>query len=190
MTRYFLCFITIHFCSLLFAQDAELPKDSLRVDTVPQHSVRKAVLFSAIVPGSGQIYNHIAMPKGKKKAYWKVPLIYAGLGATGYFFIKDNKAQHDLRKEYESRQSGNAPNLYLEYDSNGLLTLFEQKRTQRDLCILGFMGVYLLNVVDAAVEAHFVHFDVSENLSLSIHPAYLPGNAFGVGTRLSFHSSH
>ena len=190
MTRYFLCFIAIHCCSLLFSQDTEPLKDTIGADTVRQHSVKKAAIFSAVLPGAGQIYNHIAMPKGKKKAYWKVPLIYAGLGATGYFFFKDNKAQHDLKQEYLSRDAGNAPNLYLQYDSNGLLTLFEQKRTQRDLCILGFMGVYLLNVVDAAVEAHFVHFDVSENLSLSIHPAYLPGNAFGVGARLSFHSPH
>ena len=51
-------------------------QDSLAVapDTVKTHSWKKAILFSAVVPGSGQIYNHIAMPKGKKKAYWKVPL--------------------------------------------------------------------------------------------------------------------
>ena len=69
-------------------------QDSLAVaspkDSVKTHSWKRACLFSAVVPGSGQIYNHIAMPKGKKKAYWKVPLIYAGLGATTYFVVKNN----------------------------------------------------------------------------------------------------
>ena len=55
-----------------------------------KHSVRKAAIFSAVLPGAGQVYNHLAMPKGQKKAYWKVPIIYAGLGATGYFALKNN----------------------------------------------------------------------------------------------------
>ena len=58
--------------------------DTIQKDTT--HSVRKASILSACVPGAGQVFNHLAMPKGKKKAFWKVPLIYAGLGVTTYFF--------------------------------------------------------------------------------------------------------
>jgi len=180
--------LIVLFVCLLSSWSAFSQEDSLVpvIDT-NRHSVKKAVIFSAVVPGAGQIYNHIAMPKGKKKAYWKVPLIYAGLGATGYFMIKNNKIKNDLRSEYESRQQFNAPVLYQEYDDAGLLTLYTTRRSQRDLCIIGFGVVYLLNVVDAGVEAHFVHFDIGEDLSLSFYPAFLPNNGFGVGAVLNFH---
>lgn len=153
------------------------------------HSVKKAVIFSAVVPGAGQIYNHIAMPKGRKKAYWKVPLIYAGLGATGYFMIKNNQLKNELKLEYENRQKNEPPSEeYAQYDDAGLLTLFTSARNNRDLCIIGFGLVYLLNVVDAGVEAHFVNFDISEDLSLSFHPAVMAGYTPGVSVRLNFHS--
>ena len=70
---------------------AQNSSDSLKPitpDTV--HSVKLATIFSAVLPGAGQVYNHMAMPKGQKKAIWKVPLIYAGLGVTGYFAFKNN----------------------------------------------------------------------------------------------------
>lgn len=151
------------------------------------HSVKKAVIFSAVLPGAGQIYNHLAMPKGQKKAFWKVPLIYAGLGASGYFMIYNNNMKNDLRSEYESRKKGNTPSAQFElYDNDGLLQLYSMHRTRRDLSILAFGIVYLLNVADAGVEAHFVHFDVSDDLTLSVQPVLLSGFSPGVGLRLNF----
>lgn len=167
----------------LFAQDdsTAVAKDTTR------HSVKKAIIFSAVLPGSGQIYNHLAMPKGQKKAYWKVPLIYAGLGATGYLALTNNQLKKDLRAEYDSRDNGNAPSEQFEqYDDEGLLQLYTLHRTRRDLFLLGFGLVYLLNVADAGVEAHFVNFDVSEDLSLSIEPALLQNKYPGIGIRLNF----
>lgn len=163
-------------------------QDSLAVvsDTAKTHSWKKAAIFSAIIPGSGQIYNHIAMPKGKKKAYWKVPLIYAGLGATTYFAIKNNMLKNDYRSEYESRKIGNAPSNFLEYDDQSLLTLYTTHRNRRDFAILGIGLVYILNVVDAAVEGHFVNFDISEDLSLSIQPTMYNSSSYGVSFQFKF----
>ncbi|WP_341901486.1 DUF5683 domain-containing protein [Fluviicola taffensis] len=163
-------------------------QDSLAVvqDTAKTHSWKRAALFSAVIPGSGQIYNHIAMPKGKKKAYWKVPLIYAGLGATTYFVVKNNILKNDFRSEYESRKIGNAPSNFLEYDDQSLLTLYTTHRNKRDFAILGLGLVYLLNIVDAAVEAHFVNFDISEDLSLSIHPTMYNSSSYGVSFQFKF----
>ncbi len=161
-----------------------------KIDTIQQdttHSFKRAMIYSAIIPGAGQIYNHIAMPKGKKKAYWKVPLIYAGLGATGYYAFINNRTKNELRAEYNFRQKGNDPNLFPEYDDQGLLSLYATHRTRRDLCIVGFGFVYLLNIVDAGVEAHFVHFDVSDDLSINIEPRFMSNNALGVGLTLNFH---
>lgn len=152
------------------------------------HSVKKATLFSAVLPGSGQIYNHLAMPKGKKKAFWKVPLIYAGLGVTGYFMINNNALQKSLKSEYNQRKESNFTQTFNpkweQYDEQGVVQLYEQHLNRRDLFILAFGVVYILQVVDAAVEAHFVSFDISEDLSLRISPTMLTNRNPGV--RLSF----
>lgn len=170
-----------------FSQDSlqvkELPKVK---DTVKGHSWKKAILFSAVLPGAGQVYNHIAMPKGKKKAYWKVPLIYAGLGVTTFFAIKHNSNMKAYRSEYEWRVAGNNVTNFPEYDNSNLLTMYSQSRTMRDFSILGIGLVYLINIIDAGVEAHFVKFDVSDDLSLSIKPTAYNPSAYGVSLTLNF----
>lgn len=188
-------FFLLFFISIVsFAQENELQNDmvsdTLSVEKTKDtiHSPTKAALLS-LIPGGGQIYNHIAMPKGKKKAYWKVPLIYAGLGVTGYYAIKNNIDQKALKEEYLFRSDYGYPNLteYAEYDDQGVLTLFETKRTNRDLMIFAFILVYGLNILDAHVEAHFVNFDISKDLSLSIQPRLhdfrTPGIAFSFNFR-------
>jgi len=158
------------------------------IDTVKVHSVKLATIFSAALPGAGQVYNHIAMPKGKKKAYWKVPLIYAGLGATTYFALKNNAEQVAIKNEYRFREiTGfeNDPD-YMNFDNQGLLTLYNQKLNRRDLFFMGMGLVYLIQIADAAVEAHFVKFDVSEDLTFSIRPTILPSTHLGVALSLKF----
>lgn len=150
--------------------------------------VRKAVMFSAILPGSGQILNHINMPKGKKKAFWKVPLIYAGLGFTMYSIINNNSQRIRLRDEYNFRND-NTGSLYPEYsiyDQTGVLTIHNQKQNFRDLSILGFTAIYLLQVIDAGVEAHFVNFDISEDLSMNITPTLFNRQTLGLGVTFNF----
>ncbi|MBL1280365.1 MAG: hypothetical protein COA33_008845 [Fluviicola sp.] len=178
---------------LLFSLEA-LSQDSLVVDTpeevqdsIKPHSVKKALVLSAVVPGAGQIYNHIAMPKGKKKAFWKVPLIYAGLGATSYFLIKNQGLQKELRLEYENRQDFLPTDpAWSAYDNEGILTLYNQYLTRRDLFIMGVGLVYLFQLADAGVEAHFVSFDVSEDLSLRFEPILMNLRTAGLRLTLNF----
>jgi hypothetical protein len=177
--RLLLLFLLLNVTS--FAQT----KDSLsNVDTVRHHSPRKAALFSAIVPGMGQIYNHSAMPKGKKKAFWKVPLIYAGLGTTGYLLYVNQKKATEYKTEYNTRIAGNIgdPDLLI-YNNDAILSLFYTHQSRRDLFILGTVAIYGFQVVDALIEAHFVEFDISKDLSLKITPAYV-ANAYA-GVRLN-----
>lgn len=166
-------------------------QDSLEIanpnDTVNVHSPKKAIIYSAIIPGAGQVYNHMAMPKGKKKAFWKVPLIYAGLGTTGYFLIQNQQTQMSLRKEYDNRiNNGTLDPQWQQYDDDGVLTLYNRYLDRRDLSILGLTAVYLFQLVDAGVEAHFVNFDVSEDLSLAIEPAYFGKNTIGMAFTFNF----
>lgn len=156
------------------------------VQDTSKHSVRTAVLLS-IVPGAGQIYNHIHMPKGKKKAFWKVPLIYAGLGVTTYYLIRNQREMNRYRNEYTFRQNNNGigedPGLAV-YDNTGILTIHEQYQRWRDFSILGVFAVYALQMVDAGVEAHFVKFDVSEDLSMRIRPSLIYGGTPTAGIKL------
>ena len=176
------------FLFILFTPLILRANDSTVVDSTKIHSVRKAVILSAIVPGAGQVYNHIAMPKGKKKAFWKVPLIYAGLGTAGYFLVTNQQQQLSLRNEYDHRQMYGVPSdpNWIAYDDYGVLTLYNQYLNWRDLSILAVGAVYLLQLADAGVKAHFVSFDVSEDLSLRIEPRLLQASAPGIGVSLNF----
>jgi hypothetical protein len=169
---------------------SSLAQDSTMVasDTIKPHSIKKAVIFSAVLPGAGQIYNHLAMPKGQKKAFWKVPLIYASLGSSTFFLIRNQLQQKRYRQEYTNRQNPlyEIPSEYLPYDDQGILTIYNQYLDWRDLSILAVGAFYFLQVVDAGVEAHFVSFDVSEDLSLSLHPTVMNGFAPGLSLRLNF----
>jgi hypothetical protein len=198
MTKKWLIFIFFFatfsvFCgeSLYFSDTLKNSNDSDE-DTVKVHSIKRAALFSAVLPGAGQVYNHIAMPKGKKKAYWKVPLIYAGLGATTYFALKNNTEQKALKEEYNNRVDFNLyGEEYMSYDNAGIIQLYQQKVNRRDLFFLGLGLVYLLQVADAAVEAHFVKFDISEDLSMKVRPAFIPisygsPGTVGISLQLSF----
>ncbi|XOV67974.1 MAG: DUF5683 domain-containing protein [Fluviicola sp.] len=153
--------------------------------------MRKATILSAALPGAGQVYNHIAMPKGKKKAWWKVPLIYAGLGTMGYFIVSNQTEVTTLRGHYTNIVENNtAPNdEYAVYgtDASAILTLHDQYARWRDFSIIGFTAIYAVQVIDAAVEAHFVNFDVSEDLSLRLSPSMLAPRAAGIKLSLNFH---
>ena len=151
------------------------------------HSVTKAILFSAVLPGAGQVYNHTAMPKGKRKAFWKVPLIYAGLGATTYFMIKNQQQSVGFKREYQNRQNGDLPSeTYQQYDDLGLLTAYQNHLARRDRAILGLGLVYFLQIADAGIEAHFVRFDISEDLSLQVRPVMMSFQHVGIGFKLAF----
>lgn len=194
--KLFLAFIFL-FSSIAFAQpyaignsyynNYKLETEPIQSDSIKPHSIRKAVILSAVIPGAGQIYNHIAMPKGKKKAYWKVPLIYAGLGASTYFLITNQTTQKSLRQEYTNRidlQPGAVE--WSGYDDEGVLTLYNQYLNWRDLSIVAVGIVYLLQVTDAGVEAHFVNFDVSDDLSLGFDPVILDYRTPGLKLSLNF----
>lgn len=175
--------------SYLNSSDIELTYKKEK-DTIKKHSITLAVVLSAAVPGAGQIYNHIAMPKGKKKAYWKVPLIYAGLGATGYFLISNQRNVNSLRNEYDYMALNNGEHIpgseWQSYDQSAVLQLYDQYQNWRDLSILGMTVVYILQLVDAGVEAHFVNFDVSKDLSMSFQPTIVQGNNPGLSLTLNF----
>ena len=170
---------------ILFTSTSFASKDDTTAvvqDTL--HSVKKAVILSVVAPGAGQIYNHIAMPKGKKKAFWKVPLIYGALGASTYFLIYNQIEQKNYKEEYTLRQDNITSPNYAQFTDAGILSLYNQHLDWRDLSILGVAVVYFIQIIDAGVEAHFVSFDISEDLSLKLEPTLL--NYRIAGLKMSF----
>jgi hypothetical protein len=131
------------------------------------HSPKKAVILSAILPGAGQVYN---------KKWWKVPIIYAGLGTSVYFFIRNNREYHLHRDEYLYRinNGGLTQNPDLEiYSEGNLRTIIDQYQKWRDLSVVAIAGVYALQLVDAAVDGYLFRLDTSNDLSFHFRPSFI-----------------
>ena len=123
---------------------------------------KKAALYSAILPGSGQIYT---------KKYWKVPVIYGGLITSAYYINESNDFYQLYKSTYLNRLDGDFTD-NLNYSDSDLRTLTEHYRRNREVSALLFTLTYILNIVDASVNAHLFDYDVSEDLSLHIQPVY------------------
>jgi hypothetical protein len=158
---------------------------SVEKDTLKQkHSPKKAALMSAVLPGLGQAYN---------KKYWKIPIVYGGLGALGYF-ITFNASQYNVYRNAYLAKIDDDPNtidIYPNASEEGILAVINQYRRTRDMLIAGAVLVYALNIIDASVDAHLFEFDVSNDLSLKIEPIIAPdfstGSAYkGFGIKLRF----
>ena len=130
------------------------------------HSPKKAAALSAILPGAGQIYN---------KKWWKLPIIYGGAAALAYSLQFNNSRYVKYRDAYKYRIDGDASTVdaFPQFTDDNLQTLYQYYHRYRDLTVIGCAALYLLNVVDAAVDAHLFTFDVSDDLSMSIHPTLI-----------------
>jgi hypothetical protein len=138
--------------------------------------------MSAALPGLGQIYN---------KKYWKVPIIYAAFAVDFYAYTSNQKGYSTYKKAYLYRTDGNATTID---EFEGLLddaTIKNERdefRKYRDLNFIIAAGIYVLNIIDASVDAHLFYFDVSEDLSMQINPA-MGGNSnsawAGIGISIS-----
>ena len=162
--------ILVFFTFLAFAQNngevALKVNDSIaRNDRVIDPlSPAKAAFYSAVVPGLGQAYN---------KKYWKIPIVYAGMGAGIYFYLRNDKQYDRYRNAYKRRLAGFTDDeFYDQVNNQPLLTdsaLIEAQRfysRNKEVSLLVTAAFYILNIVDANVDAHLMQFNVDENLSL------------------------
>ena len=164
--------------------------DSLKKDSIP-HPYKKAMLYSACLPGAGQVNNSINSKVGSQKAFWKVPLIYTALGTASYFLISNQLTQKSLKDEYSFRiNNGNQTlnEVWEAYDNQAILTLYRQYLDWRDLSILSLAAIYFIQIADAGVEAHFLNFDVSDKLSLRVNPVLMNYKTAGIKMQMTFRS--
>lgn len=173
------CFL-LSFSSKAQEEISIVTKDTLRTFINP-NAPAKAAFYSAVLPGLGQAYN---------KKYWKIPLVYAGLGAGIYYYTWNQKKYHEFRDEYKRRLDGTFDPehpLYGTVDKDRLIRAQQFHQRNRDLSALITVGIYILNIIDANVDAHLLQFNVNENLSISpdIHHNPLE-NKFSTGLRLTY----
>jgi hypothetical protein len=166
------------FCLSTFAQEGEkedkkkkstiTPTEELVVETgtviiepIDPLSPARAAFYSAVLPGLGHAY---------LKEYWKIPVIYAGLGAGIYFYIDNNNKYNRYRDAYKSRLAGYTDDeFYGTISTDGLQDAQEQFGRNREISLLVTLGIYALNIVWANVDAHLMQFNIDDNLSLKPH---------------------
>ena len=124
-------------------------------------SAHKASILSAVIPGAGQVYN---------KKYWKVPIIYASLTTSIYFIYDNQNKLTNYQDAYISRSNGGTDEYNDVYNDSQLLTIVDYYERNRDVSYIITAAIYLLNIVDASVDAHLFDFDISEDLSLETSP--------------------
>lgn len=197
------------------------PKDSVRIDTAQFKSLptlsakdvrklklqnfvpnpKRALWLSLVLPGAGQIYN---------RKYWKLPIFYGGFLGCTYAFLWNQQMYRDYSQAYLDLMDSDAntksyldflpPNFDITGREQQYQTLFKNRRDRyrryRDLSGFAFVGVYLLSVIDAYVDAQLSQFDITPDLSLRIEPAVIGNDlpavplrqraAYGVGCALTF----
>lgn len=137
--------------------DVEKANKSLK-----KHSPHKATMYSAIIPGLGQAYN---------KKYWKIPIIYASAGTFIYFFNHNNDEYNRFKNAYYDMENGVIDQYEVYTSSEVLKKIKDNYRRNRDYNVIALSAIYILNIVDATVDAHLFNYNVSDDLSLRVEPS-------------------
>jgi Family of unknown function (DUF5683) len=127
-----------------------------------EHSPKKAAVFSAVLPGLGQAYN---------KKWWKIPIVYAAIGTSTGFIIYNQGKYKKFKTAYINRTSGLTEDPEFDiYSTNNLFDIQDTYHDWRDISIIVTSAFYILNILDAVVDAHFFRYDISDDLSLEWSP--------------------
>lgn len=138
-------------------KEDSIKKKKTETKFVMRKSPLKAVLLSAALPGLGQFYN---------ESYWKLPIIALVGGYLGYEIVHQNNIFLDYRDQYIASQTPENQN-----GNQQILTLRNFYKDQRDKFIFYFGIFYVVNLVDAYVDAHMYDFDVSDKIQLGLQPS-------------------
>ena len=172
-----------------FLQELEAPVDTtallMQQDSTQQEltipkkkfvpNPNKAVWMALVIPGAGQIYN---------RKYWKLPLVYGGFVGCAYALNWNNQMYKDYSQAFldimdddpntKSFEDFLPPSANISGQESRYQEIFRKRkdiyRRQRDLSIFCFIGVYLLSVIDAYVDAELSNFDISKDIGMKVEP--------------------
>lgn len=154
-----------------------------------------ASLLATALPGAGQIYN---------RKYWKAPLVLGG-GITLYLMYDFYNAKHKFYRQilvYKDRGgapdyiepyveangerfTSESPNFVANLDQTTIQLRTDDSRRRKQQILIWSSLFYIMQIVDATVDAHFSSFDVSEELTLNISPAAFETAPWAQGVKLS-----
>jgi len=180
--------LIILFCATGFSgYSQESVIDTLHVKkTGTIHSPRKATIYSAVLPGLGQIYN---------RKYWKVPLVYGGFVTLGYFinfnngeYVKYRQAYSDIIDTDPNTNSfvklftdpRNLDPANIGQSTERLRVYKDYWRRNRDLLVISTAVFYAVNIIDASVDANFFNFNINDDLTIN----WVPGPIICMNNRM------
>ena len=172
------CFLIILFTTTGFSAFSQKASQDSTVINKPEvvHSPHKATVYSAILPGLGQIYN---------RKYWKVPIVWGGFVTLGYFINFNNEVYLTYKRAYSDIIDADPfTHSYMELNINpaffqpdklaqlteNLRLAKDQWRRNRDLVVISTAIFYAANIIDASVDANFFNFDTSDDLTINWAP--------------------
>ena len=123
----------------------------------------KAAFYSAVLPGLGQAYN---------KKYWKIPIVYGAIGTGLYFYLENNKLYKQYRNAYKRRLAGFTDDEFYGpgdtpfLSDEALIRAQSTLKRNKELSMLVTVGLYVLNIIEANVDAHLLQYNLDENLAL------------------------
>ena len=168
-----LAFFSLFLCQSLFAQNVTVSpvhdntEEVNRTAVETEHSAKKALILSAILPGAGQVYN---------KQAWKIPIIYAAFGGVSYFTYTNYTQMKLHKEEYLYRVNNDGAFLHSEFSNkptSNIYNLYEAYNKTFQLSIIITVAIYGLNLLDAYIFGHLFDFQISDDLSLNMMPAAL-----------------
>jgi len=144
----------------VFAQETEAETLNLAlVNEEPYDPLApaRAAFYSAVLPGLGQAYN---------KKYWKIPVVYGGIAAGVYFYQRNTDDYNRFRDAYKRRLAGYQDDEFQGVSDARLRDAQKTAGRNRDVSLAMALGVYLLNILDANVDAHLLRYNLSDDLTL------------------------
>ena len=161
--------------AIVINQDSLPPVQDLNKKIFVPNPTR-ATWLAVVFPGGGQIYN---------RKYWKLPIIYGGFAGCAYALSWNGKMYKDYSQAYLDIMDSNPNTKSYEdllppnanYSEEQLKTTIKNRkdmfRRYRDLSIFAFIGVYIISIIDAYVDAELSNFDITPDLSMRVEPAII-----------------
>lgn len=183
ISKYIVIILLVCSVKIMNGQNLASVNDTSSVsDTyVKIHSPHKATIYSALIPGLGQVYN---------KKYWKLPVICGLTGAFIYAFDFNNDRYNKYKNAYTEMAAGKITEFGGYTDEAILLRLKDNYQRNRDLNVIVLAAIYMLNIVDATVDAHLYDYKITEDVSMFVQPSINKTvdyqNTFGLSVRFSF----
>ena len=159
---FFLNFLKINAQKTDNYSDIKIEKQVLEnIKTDPLRPARSA-FYSAVLPGLGQAYN---------RKYWKIPIVYGAIGTALYFYFDNDKIYDRYRYAYKRRLAGftddefYGPNEVPFISQDALIRAQRALKRNKEVSMLITVGMYVLNIIDANVDAHLLQYNIDDNLS-------------------------